>query len=335
MTRKKIRICVVDTLYTLWLCIVKNGYNETDYFIFSTGIPEDVRKNFNHYFFPKTQVIFSKEKDRVMKLDLKSLPTNLNHIYNILKLKLKLYFITFNKDVSVYGQGHLKYSFPIYKWPDNAIFEDGAANYGKITNPTKFRYPRIARFFGFYIKYFRQGFGTHENIRKIYLTNENCPDAVKNKVEIINVDELWDLKSDEEKRQILDLFNLSDLELNINEDSILLLTQPFAEDNKLPLEEELDIYRYFIDKYPNIIIKTHPREKKNYKELLGNVPVIDTPFPIELIKYMGLSIKKIVTVCTTAAINFKDEIEVEIYDKETSSEVVNNCIKITREKLND
>ena len=335
MKRKTVRICVVDTIYTLWLCLVKNGYNKSDYFIFSTGIPEEIRKNFNHYFFPKTQVEFSKKKDRVMKLDAKSIPTNLNHIYNILKLKFKLSLLTFNKDVTVYGHGHLKYSFPLYKWEDNALFEDGIGNYINIKKPTEFKYPRLARFFGFYFKYFKQGFGTHENIHKIYLTKENYPDLIKDKVEVIDIEELWNFKSDEEKQQILEFFNIANIKDEIKDNCILLLTQPLSDDNKLPLEEELDIYRHFIEKYPNIIIKTHPRENKNYKKLLGDIPVIDTPFPIELIKYMGFSIKKIVTICSTAAINLKDDIDVEIYEKETSSDIINNCIKITKEKLND
>lgn len=335
MSKKTIRICVVDTVYTLWLSLIKYGFKPTDYFIFSTGIPEDIRKQFNHYFFSKTEVKFSKKPDRVMAFNRDTITINLNHIWQILKLKFNLFIKTFNKDVTVYGHGHLKYSFPLYKWPNNAIVEDGLSNYDvNIRQPTKFKYPKIARFFGFYFKYFKEGYGTHENINTVLLTRSGCPKSIEDKVEVMDVKKLWDMKSQEEKDEILDIFQLSDVYSKFSKDSVLLITQPLSEDRRIPLDEELKIYREIIDRYPNIIIKTHPRETKNYKELFDDVNVIDVPFPIEILKFLGVKVKKIVTLYSSVAINFKDECEIEIYDGKTSSKEVNKNIRLIKEKLN-
>ena len=335
MSRKTIRICVVDTVYTLWLSLIKFGINQSDYFVFSTGIPEDIRKNFNHYFFPKTNVKFSKKSGRAISLSPKDLPGNLGHVFEILKLKRKLSSLTRNSDVKVYGHGHLKFSFPLYVWPDNAIVEDGFGNYNELKKPTKFKYPRLAHFCGFYFKFFKQGFGTHENIHKICLTKENYPDIIKGKVEVMDVEALWQQKSDAEKNQILELFNMQDIYDKFTDNSTLLLTQSLSEDDLLDYDEEIAIYRQFVEKYPDLIIKTHPRETKDYREIFPDVTVIDTPFPIEMFKFLGIPVKKILTISSTAALNFKGDADIELYEGQTSREKFNDSLKKFREIYNE
>lgn len=167
MSKKTIRICVFDTVYSIFLYLMKFGYNEDDYFIVSTGIPEETRNKLNHYFFPKPEFHYSTKKDEFVKFDKKTTVPNLTHIFRLLKLKTVLFFKTFNKNVEVYGQGHLKFSFPLYKWEKNGIIEDGLGNYLNLKEPYKFKHPRVAHFFGFYFKFFKEGFGTHENIKKV------------------------------------------------------------------------------------------------------------------------------------------------------------------------
>lgn len=315
------------------LYLLMFGYDESDYFIVSTGISKDISDNLNHYFFPKPEFYYSTKKDQFAKFNRNTTLPNLKHMIRLLKLKSWLCYKTFNKDVEIYGQGHLKFSFPLYKYENNGIIEDGLGNYSDLKMPYKFKHPKIAHFFGFYFKFFREGFGTHENIKKIYLTKEGCPAIVKNKAEVIDAESLWNLKTDEEKDKILDIFNLKDVISKINDDSVILITQPLSEDKRMSFEEEIGIYKHFLDKYPNLIIKTHPRENKNYNEIFDGVLVIDKPFPIELLKFLGIRINRILTVCSTVAVNFKDECEIEIYEGETSSKVINDCIALIKEKL--
>ena len=101
----------------------------------------------------------------------------------------------------------------------------------------------------------------------------------------------------------------------------------------MPFDEEIAIYKELQNQEENIIIKTHPREKKDYSTIFPNVQIIDEPFPVELLKYIGLNVKKIITLSSSAALNFKDYADIEIYTKKTSNENVNNGIEFLKEKL--
>lgn len=324
----------MDTAYSIFLYLLKFGYNSNDILIFSEGVPEKLRKNINHIYFPSIKLIHS--KDSLLTWFYKNLFNAIKQVFGILKLRILLFFKTRNKDVDVYGHGHLTFSYPLYEYENSYLIEDGIGNYLELKQPTKINpiLNKLANFFGIHVFNLREGFGTHPNIKKIYLTKEDFPLEIENKVEVLDMDELWDLKSDDEKRKILQIFNLDDIS-KYGDNLILFLTEPFSERDLLPFEEEICIYKEIIDKYPNIIIKTHPREEKNYSELFPDVNVIDVPFPVELLKYVGINIEKIVTVCSTAALNFKDDAEIEIYEKNTSSEHINNAVNVLKEKLMD
>ena len=334
MENNKVRICVVDTVYTLFLYLLNFEYNPNDIFIFSNGVPKKVRNNIKHIYFPDIKLVHS--KDSLFKWIYKNLFNAIKQVYGILKLRILLFFKTRGKEVDVYGQGHLTFSYPLYEFENSYIIEDGLGNYLDLKQPTKINplLNKIANFFGIYVFNLREGFGTHDNIKKVYLTKNNIPLEIKDKVEVMDMDNLWDLKSNSEKEQILNLFNLDNLD-KFGDNLVLLLTEPFSEHDLLPFDEEISIYKMFIDKYPNIIIKSHPREKKDYSKLFPGVEIINVPFPVELLKYMGIKIDKIVTICSTAALNFADDCEIEIYDKKTSSEQINNAINVLNENLSN
>ena len=82
---KKRRICVVDTLYTLFLYFLICGYDENDIIVVSDGIPEAVRKNFKHIYFPKFQYV------PLNKSNIKRRKISYNRIYQILKLTTAMF----------------------------------------------------------------------------------------------------------------------------------------------------------------------------------------------------------------------------------------------------
>lgn len=329
-----IRIGVFDTVYSLFLYFLKFGYDSEDILILSSGIPIEVENNINHVYFPDIKLVGN--KNNIFVWFYKNFHNGLKLIYGIIKLRIRLFFKTRNKQVEVYGQAHLTFSFPLYEYENSYLIEDGLGNYLDLQQPPKFNkiLSKLLHFFGIYITNIKQGFGTHHNIKKIYLTKNNPPELIKDKVELMDLDELWNHKSDIEKKKILEIFNLEGIEEIFGQNITLLLTEPFSEHELLPFEEEISIYGEFIEKYPNIIIKTHPRENKDYAKLFSGVKVINVPFPVELLKYVGVKIDKIVTICSTAALNFQD-VEIEIYDKKTSSDHINNAIRLLNEKLND
>lgn len=338
MTDEIKRICVTNSAYTLLLYFLICGYSENDIFIVSNGIPKEILKNINHIKYPYFSYFpYNPHSNVLMKIF--QIPfTVLRQAINIIKLRFLIYIKTRNKEVYVYGHGHQKFSYPLYEFENSYIIEDGMINYINLAKPYYFKksYLRLLHFFGFYTRYLNEGFGTHDNIKKIFLTKDNVPEIIKNKTEIINIQELWDSKSKQEQNKILEIFNIDNLTENIGKNIVLFVTQPLSEDKLISFEEEIDIYKYLLEKQAqtdDIFIKKHPRETKDYNIIFPNLKIIDKQFPLEIFKCLGIKIKKIVTVSSTVALNFSEDCEIEFYDKKTSSMDVNNSIDYLKKEL--
>ena len=299
------RICTVDTVYFLFLYFLIKGVSDDDLFIFSSGVPEDVRKNINH----------------VIKFAVMNLGVCFRQLYGILKLGLLMLFV--GDDVEIYGHGHTQFSYMFYEYENAYIIEDGLANYRKLES--NFISNRLLNFLGLYIKGSKSGYGTHENIKKVYLTYEGFCD-VSSKAEIIDLNALWENLSLEDHLKILKIFNFSNLE-NID---VLLITQAFSEDNLMDLNEEMRIYSEIVEKYPNIIIKPHPRKVKDYSKIFPDNTVLDKHFPVELLVLMGIKIEKTVTISSTAVLHFPAS-EIETYWGDINS----SHVEKSREALKD
>lgn len=271
-------------------------------FIFSSGVPEDVRKNINHVYFPASRFKFNAD-DNLIKFAVMNLGVCFRQLYGILKLRLLMLFV--GDDVEIYGHGHTQFSYMFYEYENAYLIEDGLANYRKLES--NFISNRLLNFLGLYIKGSKSGYGTHENIKKVYLTYEGFCD-VSSKAEIIDLNALWENLSLEDHLKILKIFNFSNLE-NID---VLLITQAFSEDNLMDLNEEMRIYSEIVEKYPNIIIKPHPREVKDYSKIFPDNTVLDKHFPVELLVLMGIKIEKTVTISSTAVLHFPAS-EIETY----------------------
>lgn len=224
-------------------------------------------------------------------------------------------------DVEIYGHGHTQFSYMFYEYENAYLIEDGLANYRKLES--NFISNRLLNFLGLYIKGSKSGYGTHENIKKVYLTYE-CFCDVSSKAEIIDLNALWENLSLEDHLKILKIFNFTNLE-NID---VLLITQAFSEDNLMDLNEEMMIYSEIVEKYPNIIIKPHPREVKDYSKIFPDNTVLDKHFPVELLVLMGIKIEKTVTISSTAVLHFPAS-EIETYWGDINS----GYVKKSREAL--
>ena len=335
LLKKYKRVCVVDTVYTLFLYYLICGVSEDDIFIMSSGIPESIRKNINHIYFPPFKY---KNYSNSPITKIKQRLSNIFHRYHILKLRFILFFKVKKNEVEVYGQGHLKYSFPLYEYEKSYLIEDGIGNYSDLKEPTYSNtiYSKILGLIGVDGREYSECFGTHKNIKKVYLTNSNSiPQIIKNKVEVINMKKLWNEKTEDEKNEILEKFNIKDLINQLEENTTLLLTQCLSEDDLIPYDEEINIYKELIEKQENknIIIKTHPRERKDYSKIFPEITVIDKPFPLEILKCANVKINKIVTVSSNVALTFKGECEIKIYNGKTSSKELNESMKILNERI--
>lgn len=107
------RICTVDTVYSLFLYFLINGVSDDDLFIFSSGVPEDVRKNINHVYFPASRFKFCAD-DNLIKFAVMNLGVCFRQLYGILKLRLLMLFV--GDDVEIYGHGHTQFSYMFYEY---------------------------------------------------------------------------------------------------------------------------------------------------------------------------------------------------------------------------
>ena len=332
MKKNERRICVVDSLYCLFLYFLICGISDNDIFVASERIPLHIRKKLNAIYFPQCDYNF--ENLSFLQKIRKVISNISKRLYGTLKLRCLIYIKTRNFKVKVYGQGHLDYSFPLYEFEDTYLLEDGLTNYVyELKEPTYDENTlriKILNFFGYYVLDDSNAcLGPHKKIKKVYLTKDNVPDIIKNKTEVINMQKLWEIKSKSEKNRILDIYDIKEIINNLNDKNlILLLTQCISEDGLIPLEEEINIYQHLIEKYDfdKIIIKPHPREKKDYALFFPEIIIIDKPFPLELLKCVGLKIDKILTVSSNAASSFVNECEIESYDRKTSSKKLNEQI---------
>jgi len=338
LLKKNKRICVVDTVYTLFLYYLICGIDENDIIIMSTGIPESIRKNINHIYFPPFKYKEYSDSSKIKKIKQRLINIS-QRVYYMLKTRLILLVKVNKKEVEVYGHAHLIFSFPLYEYDKAYLIEDGLGNYLDLKEPnyTNSIYSKMIRFIGADVKNIYECYGTHKNIKKVYLTKNKFPEIIKDKVKVVNIKELWNEKTENEKSKILKIFNINRNKIKFNKETVLILTQPLSEEKLTTLDEELTIYKNIIEKFKDydIIIKPHPREEKDYKNIFPNVKIINKSFPIELLSLIGVEPDIAGSIVSTALFNFKKS-KIYVYDGELKDERLINgrdeLIKLLKEE---
>lgn len=208
------------------------------------------------------------------------------------------------------------------------MIEEGTATYTRLIEEKSFKGILIKIFNKFLFLEERENiYGYGEKVKKIYLTENLCkeiPKGLEKKAEIINLKELWNKKSEEEKRIILDTFNFNDEILKkVDENTIMLFTQPLSEDNVITEEEKVELYSKILKKYDNqsIIIKPHPREKTDYSKYFSSCYVMKERYPVEILELVGINIKKSVTIFSSAAFGLGKNIEIDFYGTEINDKI--------------
>lgn len=300
------KVLVVGSMYSLLLGkLLNKNYN---LIIYSNGLELLVRKE--EPFIVGT-----------MKLEKKTLKGILEYYKKLIKLiiilkKMKDGEVFINHYLLEIGYlNHLKLN----------IVEDGVESYNisnsKLTGFQKIKY---------YLKGNRRGgyryTGLEKEIKKIYLTGlAPIPEKIFHKVEIISLKKLWNKKTLEEQNKILDIFSFDlDIKDKIKERDIILFTQPLSEDKIITEEEKIKIYSKIIKKYPKnrLIIKIHPREKTNYRNIFEGYLILDNPFPFEILNLLNVKFKKAVTLFSTAALSLGKEVEVDFYGTEVHTKIL-------------
>lgn len=333
MVKEHKNVCLTTTVYSFFLYLLIKGYNKKDIFIFTAWFPKEVSKNIPHIQMPPVAFRYGAKmySTNSIKGILQNVLGYCRYFYGYIKLRILFFIKTFNKDISIYGHAQTPFSYMFYENEDCYIIEDGLMNYSPNICETHKINPiidKILHICGIYFLNANEALGSHKNIKKIYLTNEFDHPLIKDKVEVIDMKKKWGDLSEDEQKEILDLFNVNLDKINFNEKTALILTQPLSEDNLATLEDELKIYEEFFEKFKDysIIIKPHPRDEKDYTEIYPDVEVIDKYFPIELLNLINIKPTVVCSAVSTALLNFKDS-EIYVYQGKLNNERLNKSRK--------
>ena len=133
------------------------------------------------------------------------------------------------------------------------------------------------------------------------------------KISEIKLEELWNVASEIKKSYILETFGIDKNELaQLQSAKTIILTQPFIDDAGLSLEEQIEIYQPYVEKYAHegVIIKPHPREKIDYAAIFPNAIVMEGGIPMQIYNVLGANFKRAITICSTAVSSMmKDDTE--------------------------
>lgn len=320
MQKEHKNVCLVTTVYSFFLYLLIKGYDENDIYIFTAWFPKEVSKNVKHIQMPP--VLFRGKKFADLN-SISGIYKNIvgffRYFYGYIKLRTLLFIKTCNCTVEVYGHASNPFSYIFFENENSNIIEDGLENYNaKICEPHKINplIDFVLHIFGIYILNNCECYGTHKNIKNIYLTNKHENPLIKDKVKVIDIDTLWCNLTKDEQNKILQIFNIDLNKVNLKKEYVIILTQPLSEGQyNISLNQEISIYKNMIEKFKdkNIIIKPHPRDLKNYHEIFPNIKIIDRFFPIELLNLIGIKPCVVCSVCSTALLNFKDS-ELYVYE---------------------
>lgn len=314
--------CYVNGSYPLLLFLLINSKNNLDdtFFFLGRGVPENIAKNIKNSW--HLNAYFKKKNKLIKYFEIYSLFKKLEKFIEKEKLKEKEMYLL---DSVSYSQFFLNHIDKCY------LLEDGLENYNvnflELADREQPKLKRIKNIRDRFLKRTKINYkilGLSDKIQKIYLTGlTTIPSKIKDKVEIVKIKEIWDNLSFSKKEEILKIFNF-DIEklekIKKLENKILIITQPLSEDNILTEEEKIELYREMIKNYSekDIVIKRHPREKTNYKISFPEAEIIEEKFPLEILSFLGIRFKEVITMFSTAAYNFKGLSTVRIIGTENN-----------------
>lgn len=138
-------------------------------------------------------------------------------------------------------------------------------------------------------------------------------------LEYMDINKLWNTLSVDEKNKVARIFQLEKSAFfSLQKKKKILITQPLYEDGICSKEDKIKIYKQILSNYNlnEIVIKPHPRECTNWKEVFPDVAVMPHHLPSEVIPLIISDLDKVITFFSTAAFNMLTPAQVDFYAKD-------------------
>jgi hypothetical protein len=225
------------------------------------------------------------------------------------------------------ARAHVPFTaYLIYRELEFYIFEDGSgalsrpnvlAEIDKNANPNQFK---ILETYGLYDLYHIN----YKNIKGKYCDFSAQVEGFYDELAIdFNLVNTFTELEECDQKDILDFFGCPH-NIDIANNSVLLLTQQFSNLLQLSFEEHIMIYQTIIDYFLydyEIIIKPHPDDVLFYDKLFPNTKIIKEKFPSELLPFIFSKVPKAIATISSTGVNlikhfFDNEIIFnELYEK--------------------
>lgn len=310
------RLCILDTPYSLLVYLIYSSEKDirNTFFIFGENMPRGLENHLNAFYVVHKVNLFNRRMLRWV-------------YYKYIK-----YFILHGVTPSthIYGHDHLPFSSVIIGNRYYTMIEDSqniCTNYicGKmherILENRKTLKNRLYR--TLYGKLYDCAFAENHQCTSILMTKEDYAEYISDKEHIVfSMPELWKRSSQEKKDLILRCFNVnkSDVEV-MNRYKIILFTQPLTD--IVDENTQKEIFRLILSHYSkdDILIKVHPRDKLDYKQLFPDYAVFKKQIPSQLLDLLGVKYDKAVTCFSSAVSMFNYPIKIDWYGTEIHKEL--------------
>ena len=291
------KLVIDNTLYSILIYMLLNNEWRDSIFVLNNKLDNKFLNNFQK----KVKKLYIFKQYKIKK-----------YYFKYILEYFKLYFFLLKQNnIKIYGNDDLEYFFSFGN--DIFLIEDGLLNYKKKKQSIIEVLKKIIKLKNPFYK----SLGYSNSVKKIYLTGlAPIPKEIKDKVEIINLKNLWSKKSEEEKKEILDIFGFNERTISkIKNKKNILLTQPLSEDGFISEKEKIELYKKVIINYleKDLVIKTHPREKTDYKKYFPEIEILNQSFPAELFDLLDIKFETAITIFSTAALNFSKNSKVDFY----------------------
>lgn len=293
-TKKISRVCIVNNAYVLFQYFLLSSLEEIGhtFFFFAEDINDNIADRFEH-----------------ARLCLPSSKIKVFFFLIWLKITSDVKW-PFLKECEFWGQDNILITSPLLKNRKIILPEDGLLNYNFVPIKRKFKWIRRLLFGNLLSEC---GLGYSRNVDTMYLTGiKKIPQGLEEKVHIVDYSSIWKSSSPEKQKFIMEVFGISEDIFDIfGNNSKVLFTQPLSEDNILSEDEKIEIYKKIVENVgSDLIIKTHPREVTNYRQIFPENIVYDKPVPLELISLVGIQFAEVYTLFSTAVLNLPNNTKV-------------------------
>lgn len=293
--------CIVDTPYSLALYLLFSNDKDmmNTMFFVGTNMPQSIVNNL-----PNVKCFTKGNKwgyFQMFKFRVKCLK------YRRLLCKTK-----------VFAQDHLFFSYGLLDNVNYTLLEDAPSFFRIYNNFDHFKY-----FYKETPKGRLRNLLIGSNYGKMVGQNKNCINRLITSVPkdnylpnaqftLCNMYDMWKESSEFKQMFIKKVFDVKDDDFSY-QNGVIIFTQPFIEDCGLTEQEQMDIYKPYINKYSDysIVIKKHPRDHFNYQKYFPNVRMMNTNAPMQVLSVMGLDFRIAVTVSSSAVTSMKKDTVIE------------------------